>query len=75
MGISLTELRANLYKLVDSVIASGEPLEVDRNGRTVLISPAPPPAKLDALVKRPNVITGDPDDLVSIDWSGEWNSA
>lgn len=72
MAISITELRSNLYRLIDRVLTEGTPLEVERNGRTVLIMAVPQPSKLDALVKRPGVIVGDPEDLVSLDWSGDW---
>ncbi|MEI6622989.1 MAG: type II toxin-antitoxin system Phd/YefM family antitoxin [Actinomycetes bacterium] len=72
MTISLTELRANLYKLFDSVLETGQPIEVKRNGHTFRISVVPPASKLDALVDRPDLIVGDPEDLVSIDWSSEW---
>lgn len=72
MSVSLTELRANLYQLFDSILETGQPLEVSRKGRTFRISVAPPTSKLAALVDRPDLIVGDPEDLVSIDWSSEW---
>jgi hypothetical protein len=70
--ISLTQLRSNLYRLVDRVLADGTPLEIERNGRLLTISPAPPTSKFDALAARPDVIAGDPEDLVHGDWSDEW---
>jgi len=39
--VTLTELRKNLFKLVDRAIETGEPLVVRRKGRKVLIQ-APP---------------------------------
>ncbi len=73
MAITITELRANLYRLLDRIIDEGTPLEVQRRGRTVLITASARTSKFDALVKRPDVIRGDPDELIHHDWSGEWN--
>ena len=35
--------------------------------------PLDPPSKLDRLISRPDAIVGDPDDLVEMDWTHEWN--
>lgn len=72
MSITVTELRANLYRLIDQVIETGEPLVVERKGHKVVIERSPVESKLANLVRRDNVIKGDPEDLVHIDWSGEW---
>ena len=72
MSITVTELRANLYRLIDEVIETGEPLEVLRNGHKVIIERSPVESKLANLVRRDDFIKGDPEDLVHIDWSGEW---
>lgn len=72
MPISLTELRANLYKMFDRILETGEPIEISRNGHLFRISVVPPRSKLDNLVDRPDLIVGDPNDLVSVDWSTEW---
>lgn len=72
MSITVTELRANLYRLIDEVIETGQPLVVERNGHKVVIERSPVESKLARLVRRDFVIKGDPEDLVHIDWSGEW---
>lgn len=72
MSISVTELRANLYRLIDDVIQTGEPLTIERNGHKVVIARSPVESKLARLVSRPDFIKGDPEDLVHLDWSGEW---
>jgi antitoxin (DNA-binding transcriptional repressor) of toxin-antitoxin stability system len=72
MSITATELRSNLYRLLDQVLATGEPLLISRKGRQLRIEPDRPEAKLDRLIRREGVIKGDPDDLVHVDWSGEW---
>lgn len=59
MTISATKLRADIYRLIDNVITSGIPVEVELRGRKVRIVPAEPRDKLANLVKRPGVIVGD----------------
>ena len=39
MKVSTTELRQNLYRIIDSVLETGEPVEVVRKGRAVRIVP------------------------------------
>jgi prevent-host-death family protein len=70
-AISATKLRQNLYHILDSVIDTGIPVEIVRKGRLLRITPEERIPKWDRLEKH-EVINGDPDDLVDIDWSGEW---
>lgn len=72
MSISLTKLREDLYRLVDEVLETGKPLEIQRKGKKLLLIPETPTNKLDRLIKRPT-LTVDPDSIVHIDWSKEWN--
>jgi hypothetical protein len=72
MALSITKLRADLYKIIDQVIATGSPVEIERNGHIVKIMAEKPKSKLDNLIKHPGLINGDPDDLVHIDWSEYW---
>jgi prevent-host-death family protein len=72
MGITASALRANVYRLLDEVLDSQEPLEVTRRGQTLLIVPKAATPRLDRLQRRDDFIAGDPSDLVSLDWSSEW---
>lgn len=72
MSMTLTELRQDLYNAVDHVLETGEPLEIVRKGRTLVLLPTPLEDKFAALVKRSSLLEGDYEDLVSIDWSHEW---
>lgn len=72
MSVTVTELRANLYRLIDEVIETGVPLTIERNGHKVVIQRSPVESKLANLVSRPDVIKGDPEDLVHLDWFDEW---
>ncbi len=73
--LSLTKVRADLYKIVDRVLETGNPVEIERRGKKVRIVPVRPASKLDSLVKRPGTLVGDPEDVVHMDWSGEWTES
>jgi antitoxin (DNA-binding transcriptional repressor) of toxin-antitoxin stability system len=70
--LSLTALRKQLYQVVDRVLETGVPVEIERHGKTLLITPvAPATSKLARLKKRRGII-GNPDTLVSVK-VGEWD--
>jgi prevent-host-death family protein len=71
MAVTATELRQNIYKLLDRVLETGEPLEIERHGRRLRLVPAEFD-KLSLLEPHPDFIVGDPEDLVHMDWSHEW---
>jgi prevent-host-death family protein len=71
--VTATELRTNVYQLLDEVLRSGSPIEVKRGDRKLRIVPIEKPDKLQNLAYRPDVIQGDPEDLVSLSWEGEVN--
>ena len=73
MVYSATKLRQNLYNILDGVIESGIPVEIERKGHKLKIMPENPVSKLE-LLEEHDVINGDPESLVSIDWSDTWNS-
>jgi hypothetical protein len=72
MIITASELRQNIYKLLDQVLESGVPLEIERNGRRLRVVSMEAPLKLDRVVGHEDYIMGDPEELVHIDWSNEW---
>ncbi len=72
-SITPTQLRKNLYNLLDEVINTGVPLQINRDGKILQITPLEKFNKLDKLVSRPNVISGNPDELVNLTWEGEIN--
>jgi prevent-host-death family protein len=72
MAITASDLRRNLYRILDSVLDSGQPLEIERRGRRLTIAPVTPASKLSRLVQRTKFLRGDPDEIVSIDWSDTW---
>ena len=72
MVVKPSQLRANLYRLLDRVLKTGEPIEIDRDGKRLLLVPKEKKSKLENLVKR-DVVVGDPEDLVHMDWSQDWH--
>jgi antitoxin (DNA-binding transcriptional repressor) of toxin-antitoxin stability system len=73
MAVTASELRANIYRLLDQVLETGEPLEIERNGHRLRVVPDERPSKLARVRGRRGTIVGDLGDLESIDWSVYWN--
>lgn len=72
--VTPSQLRQDVYRLIDAVLETGEPLEITRNGRRLRLVPDESgPDRLAAIQVNPDVIAGDPDELVSMDWSSEWD--
>ena len=72
MKTTATNFRANLYRYLDEVLETGEPLEIERKGQRIMIIPDKPPSKLHRLQKRETLLT-EPEEIVHIDWSGDWD--
>ena len=74
MPITATALRADVYRILDEALASGEPVEVTRGNRTLRIVPDDPATstRLGRVRTQPQALLVDPDSLVHLDWSGEW---
>ena len=71
MSLTASKLRQNIYKILDEILETGQPVEITRKGRTLRIVPDSPPSKLDKLIRR-SIVNGDPEDIIHLDWSGEW---
>ncbi|MGL4497758.1 MAG: type II toxin-antitoxin system Phd/YefM family antitoxin [Planktothrix sp.] len=72
-SITPKELSGNLDNLLDEILRTGIPLEIERGGKRFRIIPIEPLDKLEKLVHRPHVILGDPDTLVESNWEQEVN--
>ena len=70
--MTATRLRQDIYNILDNVIETGIPVEIERKGGKLKISPVKKKAKLDNLKKR-DLLVGDPEDIINIDWMKEWN--
>ncbi len=74
MAVTASQLRQDVYRLLDEVLDTGVPIEIERRGRHLRIVPEEAPSKLARLVPHDDYIVGDPEELVHMDWSGEWHS-
>ncbi len=75
MTLTASKLRENVYRILDEVLATGTPVEIERNGRLLRIVPVEAsPGSADAArwIERPDAFTGDIEDLIHLDWSAEW---
>jgi hypothetical protein len=73
MAMTASKLRANVYRLLDEILETGHPLEIERNGKVLVIAPKEEQSIWDRLPRRKGFIVGDPDDLIHMDWYSEWN--
>ena len=69
-SVTATELRGNIYQLLEEVLTTGVPLEVKKGGKKLRIMPVEDVDKLKNLTYQPEVIRGDPEDLVHMEWEG-----
>lgn len=72
MSISATALRAELYKYLDEIASTGQPLEFVSKGRTFHIYVKKDSNRIDMIQGNPDAVVGDLEDLASTDWSGYW---
>jgi antitoxin (DNA-binding transcriptional repressor) of toxin-antitoxin stability system len=74
--LTAAELRANIYRVLDQVLETGVPVEIERHGRRLRIiaeksEQTAASGKLTRLKPR-KLLLGDPEELVHVDWSREW---
>lgn len=72
MAMTASKLRQDVYNIIDRVLETGKPVEIERKGKKVLLVSAEPASKLDRLVKRPGFLRDDPESYIHIDWSKDW---
>ncbi len=69
--VTPTELRKNIYTILDDILNKDMPVEIIRNGRRLRIEPVERENKLKNLVRRPECMACDPGELVSVSWEAE----
>lgn len=76
MKITATTLRSELYQILDRVLETGEPVEVTRRAGTVVIKPLVSERRAKPRGGKargnPNLVVGNPDDLIHFDWVTHW---
>lgn len=65
-------LRANLYRILDRVLETGEPVEIRRRGRCLRIVPKGE-RRLDLLKPHNGFLQADREALIHMDWSDQWH--
>jgi hypothetical protein len=74
--LTASRLRANVYRVLDHILETGVPVEIERHGRRLRILPVSAgrrrvAGKLSRL--KPRVyLRCPPEKLIHIDWSREW---
>jgi len=72
MIYTATGLRKNIYSVLDSILDTGIPAEIERNGKLLKIVPENPPGKLERL--EPHTIeTKTTPELHDIHWENTWS--
>jgi hypothetical protein len=72
MTVNASNLRKNVFRLLDRILETGEPLEVVRRGKKLKIVRAEQPGCVRDRLVRHECIVGDPEELVHMDWSDAW---
>lgn len=74
MPLTASQLRQDVYQLLDRVLETGEPLEIVRKGRTLRLVADPVQPRLDLIRPDLGLIVGDPEELVDVGWAEEWEA-
>ena len=70
-SLTPTELRGDIYRILDEILDTGVPVEVVKGSRKLVIAPAERTDKLRNLTKKNGFIKGDPEDLANVTWESE----
>ena len=70
--LTATELRQDIYQKLDEVIATQEPLLIERKGNILKIIPLGRSSRIASLEPQ-ELVNGGPDELIHIDWSKTWS--
>lgn len=70
--ITATDLRKNVYRILDEVLETGIAQEVQRNGKKVLIVPAEPRRRRFEDAPKRRVLNCSFDELVDTRWDESW---
>jgi hypothetical protein len=71
-SVSATELRGSIYRILDGVIETREPVRVTRRQHEVLIVPVPARRRSLDDAPRRTAISCSPDELVDTRWEEQW---
>ena len=69
--INASKLRGDIYNVLDQVLRTGVPVEIQRRGKVLKIVSVSSRNKL-ANLKKHDVLKTSPQNIVHMDWSSEW---
>lgn len=67
------DIEEKILQLLDKVASTGVPVQIARKTKRLVIRRAMKRRELDQLENHPDAITGNPEDLVHVDWTSQWN--
>ena len=70
MALKASLFRKEIYRILDEVLDTGIPAEIEQRGKILRIEAVETRSKLANLRLQPYLLS-DPEDLVHIDWSAE----
>ncbi|MEM9540708.1 MAG: type II toxin-antitoxin system Phd/YefM family antitoxin [Cyanobacteria bacterium P01_E01_bin.42] len=65
-NITVAELKGNIDRLLDEILTTSIPVEIERGGKRFRLVSVETKDKLQNLIHRPDAIVGDPDELIEI---------
>lgn len=68
--ITATKLRQEIYTVLDEILETGQPVEIERKGRILKITSDAPISRLSG--RKTLKVTKPGDTLLGLDWSKEW---
>lgn len=72
MRFRATDLRKDIYRILDQILETGRSIDIERKGKLLKISPVISSSRTQRLTPIKDLIVGDPARLEHIDWSSEW---
>jgi len=72
--IPLKYFLSNTEVLLKKIVENNTSIEVQFDKKTIIIALSKDENKLKDLKRHEGCIVGDPEDIVHIDWSGEWRN-
>lgn len=74
MILTPSQLRSDIYRVLDRILKTGESVGISRHGKVLKIVPPFQASRLKR-IKKMGKINVDPQKLVHIDWSSEWKGS
>ena len=74
MRVTATKFKQNLDQILDSILSNGKPVEIEKKGQIIKLVPIKTKGKKSKLMNLEphDTIVGDPESIIHIDWSKEW---